>query len=40
MDIRPNVIVGFQLRYKVSLGTLVGKKKEKMVLVTYCKLTG
>lgn len=37
MDIRPNVIVGFQLRYKGRVGTLVGKKKEKMVLVTYCK---
>lgn len=40
MDIRPNVIVGFQLRFKDSLGTLVVKRKENMVLVTYCKLIG
>lgn len=40
MDIRPNVIVDCQLRCKGRLGTLVGKEKEKMVLVTYCILIG
>jgi len=40
MDIRPNVIVDCQLRCKGRVGTLVGKEKEKMVLVTYYILIG
>lgn len=37
MDISANVIIGYQLLSEDRVGTLVGKKKEKMVLVTYCK---
>ena len=33
MDIRPNVIVGFQLRYKVRLGTLVAQNQESNAIL-------